>query len=376
MPRHHKNPQQPQKMTSYYSARGFQQNGGGAIDNRPEHRSEASGSRNGPTSTSIRSSNPPSVSSSGPSSPSTRSPAKSKPRRDSPTRQGTDPGMEVSGPHSDPTHQSSTDRDPIKEFPTADRPVSDTLLKDMLLSLRSSLQADMVRGITECQREVQAIGHRVHQVENKMEEYTSAYNVMVEAHTAQGEDITWLKVKMAGDRSRRNNLKLRGIPEDIPPNQLLQFAQTLFSTLVPDASAHDLLVDRIHRVPKPSFLPADIPRDVLLRMHFYHIKDRLLQASCKRENIPQQYVNIRLLPDLSRHTLQCRRNLLTVTKDLRNQKILHKWKYPAMLSITHNGVTVSVSTLEEGLTTLRRWNIIPDQPTPQAHPAGPSIPPK
>lgn len=283
--------------------------------------------------------------------------------------------MEVSGPHSNPSHQSSTEGDPIREFPTADRPVSDTLLKEMLLSLRSSLQADMVRGITECQREVQAIGHRVHQVENKMEEYTSAYNVMVEAHAAQGEDIAWLKDKMADleDRSRRNNLKLRGIPEDVPPNQLLQYAQTLFSTMVPDASAHDLLVDRIHRVPKPSFLPAEIPRDVLLRMHFYHVKDRVLQASRKQENIPQQYANIRLLPDLSRHTLQRRRNLITITKALRNHKILHKWKYPATLSITHNGVTISINTLEEGLSALKRWNIILDQPMHQAHPAEPPL---
>lgn len=197
--------------------------------------------------------------------------------------------MEVSRPHSNSNHQSSQDGYPIKDFPTADRPVSDTLMNEMLLSLLSSLHADMVRGIKECQREVQAIGHRVHQVENKMEEYTSAYNVMVEAHTAKGEDITWIKDKLADleDRSRRNNLKLRGIPEDVPPTQLLQFAQTLFSTLVPEASAHDLLVDRIHRVPKPSFLPLDIPRDVLLRMYFLHIKDRVLQASRKPENIPQ-----------------------------------------------------------------------------------------
>lgn len=375
MSRHRKKPQQPQKMTSYYTAHGPQQNGGGALENRPEQRPGMNGGTNSLPSTTARSSNPPSESSSGPSSPTSRSPAKSKPWRDSPVRQQTDPDMEVSGhcSTSTSTHQSSTEGDPIKEFPTADRPVSDTLLKDMLLSLRSSLHTDMVRGINECQREVKAIGHRVHQVENKMEEYTAAYNVIVEAHTAHGEDITWIKDKLADleDRSRRHNLKLRGIPEDVPPTQLLQCVQTLFSTLVPEASAHDLLVDRIHRVPKPSFLPDTIPRDLLLRMHFFHIKDRVLQASRRPENIPQQYANIRLLPDLSRHTLQRCRNLLTITKALSNHKILHKWKYPVTLSITHDGITVTVSTLEEGINALRRWNIIPDQPNPQS--VGPTI---
>lgn len=367
MPRHRKTPQQPQKMTSYYASRGPQQNGGGA-------RTDQGSGRNSGAEASAASScltNPPSEQSSGPSTPTTRSPAKSRQQRDSPVRSQADPAMEVSGPSST-TGQSIKGRDPITDFPTADRPVSDTLMKDMLLSLRSSLQTDLMRGITECQREVQTLGRRVNQVEHKMEEYTSSYNVMVEAHSAQGEDILWLKDKIADleDRSRRNNLKMRGVPESVPPSQLLQFAQAFFSTLIPEATASDLLVDRIHRVPKPSFLPDDTPRDVLMRIHYYHIKDRILQVSRKQENIPQQYAAIRVLPDLSRHTLQRRRNLLTITKALRNHNILHKWKYPATLSITHNGQTISVSTLEEGLKALRNWGIISDQPAQHAQPQG------
>lgn len=149
---------------------------------------------------------------------------------------------------------------------------------------------------------------------------------MVEAHTAQGEDITWIKDKIADleYRSRRNNLKIRGIPESVASNHLLQYAHTLFSTLVPSLMAQDLIVDRIHRVPKPSFFSEEIPRDVLLRVHYYHIKEQILQASRKPDSVPSQYTTIRLLSDLSRHTLQRCRNLLTITKALRNHKILHK----------------------------------------------------
>lgn len=87
--------------------------------------------------------------------------------------------------------------------------------------------------------------------------------MIVEAHTAQGEDIICLKDKVADleDRSRRNNIKLRSIPESVPPYQLLQYAHTLLSTLVPMLTAQDLIVDRIHRVPKPTFLPEGTPRD-------------------------------------------------------------------------------------------------------------------
>lgn len=110
-------------------------------------------------------------------------------------------------------------------------------------------------------------------VESKIDEYASSDNVLVDAHTAQGEEISWLKDKVTDmeDRSRRNNLKIRGIPESVPLNQL-QYAQTLFSTLVPTLTPQDLIVDRIHRVPKPSFLPDKNQKDVLLRVHYYHMK--------------------------------------------------------------------------------------------------------
>lgn len=131
---------------------------------------------------------------SGASSPSMRSPAKSKPRRHSPARPRADTGMEVSGLQIADSSQDRPSSDPIAEFPTSDRPISDTMLKEMLLSLRSSLKSDMIKGINKCQREVQAMGHKVNQVERKMDEYaSSSYNVLVDAHTAQGGEIAWLK---------------------------------------------------------------------------------------------------------------------------------------------------------------------------------------
>lgn len=183
--------------------------------------------------------------------------------------------------------------------------------------------------------------------------------MMVEAHTAQGEDISWMKDNIADleDRSRRNNLKIRGIPKSVPSAQLPQYAQDLFSAITPAMSALEHTVDRIHRihrVPK-SFLADDVPRDVLLRMHFYTAKECILEAFHKSDQRPAQYTSLQLLPDLSRHTLQHRRNLATITKALRNHHILDKWKYPVTLSITYNGTTPTVSTLEEGLITLRQW---------------------
>lgn len=55
--------------------------------------------------------------------------------------------MEVRGPHNLDTAQAALEGDPIANFPTSDKPISDTMMKEMLLSLRSSLHADMTKSI-------------------------------------------------------------------------------------------------------------------------------------------------------------------------------------------------------------------------------------
>lgn len=221
----------------------------------------------------------------------------------------------------------------------------------------------MTTGINHCQREVQTIGGRVDHIEMKMIEYISSFNTLVDDHSNKSEEIAWLKRSVADfkDRSRRNNIKIRGIPETIPATQLLPYTQALFSTLLPALSAQDLIVDWIHWVPKPSFLPETTPRDVLFRVHYYHVKEQILMTSCRAENKHPQYAELQLLPDLSRHMLQQCRNLATITKALRNHKIFHKWKYPAKLSVTHNGAMILISTLKEGFVVLCQWGILPNQ---------------
>lgn len=60
----------------------------------------------------------------------------------------------------------------------------------------------MVRGINQCHKKLQAIGVRVDRVEQQMDEYTSTYNTMVDPHAAKGEDIAWLKDKVADQKEQ------------------------------------------------------------------------------------------------------------------------------------------------------------------------------
>lgn len=80
------------------------------------------------------------------------------------------------------------------------------------------------------------------------------------------------------DRSRRNNNKFCGIPEPVSAMDLKGFLCQLLCTLVPEANDAELVIDRAHRLPKPSFLSDTVPRDVLARIHYFHVKDNAMRA--------------------------------------------------------------------------------------------------
>ncbi|CAH2284411.1 Hypothetical predicted protein [Pelobates cultripes] len=118
----------------------------------------------------------------------------------------------------------------------------------------------------------------------------------------------------AEDRSRRNNLRLRGVPESVMPNDLPAYVQGLLRAYAPDIPTDMFLIDRVHRVPKPRNLPGTIPRDVLLRAHYYHIKEAVLRASRTRSEPHENYATIKILADLSAATLKRRRDFQPSSK--------------------------------------------------------------
>lgn len=97
---------------------------------------------------------------------------------------------------------------------------------------------------------------------------------------------------------------------------------------MPDASDMEVIIDRAHRLSKPSFLTDTVPRDVLARIHYYHIKEDAMRAMRKNSHLSGKFAGIALYTDLSKATIQHRKKLLTITKALGNSNITYKWETP------------------------------------------------
>lgn len=172
---------------------------------------------------------------------------------------------------------------------------------------------------------LEEVGERVSHVENKMGEFSTAHNSLVDSHNQLEDELDALKAKLADleDRNRRNNVKFRGIPESVTTAELAPYLQGLIKAVLPTTTTHDLIIDRAHRLPKPKGLPETTPRDTIARIHFFHVKEDLMLTTRKLQQLPDPYQQIKLFADLSQATLQVCRKLAPVTSALRHHSIMY-----------------------------------------------------
>lgn len=182
-------------------------------------------------------------------------------------------------------------------------------MKDMFLSLQSSLMLNISSMIGKFSSDMQGLGERVKHIEHKMDACTTTVNNLIDAYKEQSDNTDWIKVKLADleDRSRRNNVKLMGVPESVAPTDLQKYARDMIAQLLPDISPIERNIDRIHRIPKPKHLEASIPRDVLMKIHFFPTKEKLLAKARSTPELPAPYSGIHLYANLSQYTLNLRR---------------------------------------------------------------------
>lgn len=111
----------------------------------------------------------------------------------------------------------------------------------------------------------------------------------IDAHNDEDDELEKLKAKVLHieDHSRWNNIKLRGVSESVQNTQLNQYACDLICTVLPGISASEIVIDRIHPLPKPFYLPDNIPRDVIMRVHLYHVKDQFIFNFRKMTQLPE-----------------------------------------------------------------------------------------
>lgn len=94
-------------------------------------------------------------------------------------------------------------------YPTTNQPVMDTTLKDMLLSLRSTLQSDMLSFMQHFKQEVTTLGNHISQVESNMTACATTVNDIIDTQSAHNDEHKWIDLakttsKLGGSQKTYN----------------------------------------------------------------------------------------------------------------------------------------------------------------------------
>ncbi|CAH2249014.1 Hypothetical predicted protein [Pelobates cultripes] len=109
---------------------------------------------------------------------------------------------------------------------------------------------------------------RTHEVEAKIEDTASAVHSHDLAIQELREQIKCLEEAQEdlSNRSRRNNILIRGIPETISMELLQPTLTEAFQSLLPESLKAEPLMDRAHRALRSPAANTQ-PQDVIVRMH-------------------------------------------------------------------------------------------------------------
>ncbi|XP_073411541.1 uncharacterized protein [Dendrobates tinctorius] len=245
-----------------------------------------------------------------------------------------------------------------KSDPISASGISEACMETMIRRISAEVRKDLQANLEEIKSTLEANYNKFkREIHKKIDEHEERLYKLENSAKNSNEDIRYLsseiqklKIKLADqeNRSRRNNIKIRGISEDITQEALPTHIKDIFRKAIPTLTDSELIIDRAHRIPKPTRVSADLPRDTILRIHFYNTKEKILQYLKKEKTFPEPYRGLKMFADLSKDTLDARRSFNNITATLREEGIPYNWGFPLKLLVRHKGRTIPLFSVDDG----------------------------
>ncbi|CAH2219814.1 Hypothetical predicted protein [Pelobates cultripes] len=198
---------------------------------------------------------------------------------------------------------------------------------EMVAELRAIIREE----IAAVRTDLTALEQRVDRLEEERIQSQQHRQAAELATTRQGNILLDLRrqVEDLDNRGRRNNIRVRGLPEskDEVPQEILN---GLFAQLLGDAAPGDFGIERAHRALRAPRRDGQ-PRDMICALLSFPLKESIMRAARAQQHITYMEAQISLYQDLSTITLDARRALRPLTRALQERRIPYKWGFPFSL---------------------------------------------
>lgn len=140
------------------------------------------------------------------------------------------------------------------------------------------------------------------------------------------------------NRSRRQNLRIVGISEDAEGGHPSRFVADLLQQIL-GAENFDAppMIDRAHRTLAPKPRAGERPRALVVRMHYYADKEKILQLSREKGKLFYKGSPVHIFPDITPEVGRLRAAFNPVKAKLRAAGVPYSLYFPARLAITVKG---------------------------------------
>ncbi|CAH2220456.1 Hypothetical predicted protein [Pelobates cultripes] len=181
---------------------------------------------------------------------------------------------------------------------------NDTILQS-IVEVKGFLVAEITRTAAEVKA---AIGTRTTIVEQRMARMVKAHNSNTAFTNALQIRITDLELEIEdiSNRARRNNLRIRELPETVSNEDLEMELVSCFRQGLPNIPEHMWCIDKAHRALRAKGPNNSPPRDVIIKWHYYKTKEAILKY-CRLHPYTWEGTELQLYPDVAPATLQRRK---------------------------------------------------------------------
>ncbi|CAH2302095.1 Hypothetical predicted protein [Pelobates cultripes] len=228
----------------------------------------------------------------------------------------------------------------LNQFPSEAQAIASISIQDQFkqtLELQLNLlKQEMLVSFNEIKQEIKNVAVSVVEVERKCEVFGTqikAINTEVQFLVNKVDNLE-NKIAALEDRSRKRNIRVRGVSEEISNEKLREYLNNLFEEVLPEIPTDEYKIENFHRIHKPDTTASHLPRDVIVSFSSLSLRNNLMKACRTKPRTNSIYKDIIFLQDLSYHTRTWRKSFSIVTDFLRKAEIRFQWAYPTSLRFT------------------------------------------
>lgn len=199
-----------------------------------------------------------------------------------------------------------------------------------LHSMAEDIKLTFTEALAGLKTDLRAIVSRVGDIEAKTIQHTRDLRRTQDVISEHTNALISLKHQLEDldNKSRRKNIRLRGLPESVDPTHMETIVRAIFNAALNRPPESPMDIERVHRALRPKMRDTDPPRDVVCCMGNTALKEEITRAVRDGGRLRYEETDLQLFQDLATFTLLQRKAFRPLLTALRAKGATYKWRFP------------------------------------------------